>query len=65
MKAIARFFSAGLLAHSVAQFAHAGDIRAVVLVHGAFADGSRWDRMSNPDLERAMARIITAAVQAK
>ncbi|MDU1572102.1 MAG: hypothetical protein E6868_02520 [Pantoea sp.] len=65
MKAIARFFSAGLLAHSVAQFAHADDIHSVVLVHGAFADGSRWDRMINPDLERAMARIITAAVQAK
>lgn len=65
MKAIARFFSVGLLALSAAQFAHAGDIRSVVLAHGAFADGSPQDRTINPDLERAMARIITAAVQAK
>jgi pimeloyl-ACP methyl ester carboxylesterase len=45
MKAITTFFSVGLLALSVAQFAHAGEPHSVVLVHGAFADGSSWDRV--------------------
>lgn len=45
MKAIARFFSVGLLALSFTQFAHAVETRSVVLVHGAFADGSSWDRV--------------------
>lgn len=45
MKAIVRFFSVGLLALSGAQLAHAGELHSVVLVHGAFADGSSWDRV--------------------
>ena len=61
MKANTRFCSVGLLALSVARFAHAGDIHSVVLAQGAGAQA----RTINPDLERAMARIITAAVQAK
>lgn len=45
MKRLVRHFSAGLLALSVAQFAHAATPHTVVLVHGAFADGSSWDRV--------------------
>jgi len=45
MKAIAKLFSVGLLALSVTSFAHAAATHSVVLVHGAFADGSSWDRV--------------------
>lgn len=45
MKAFAKLFSAGLLALSVAQLAHAGTLHSIVLVHGAFADGSSWNRV--------------------
>jgi len=45
MKAVVRFFSLGLLALSAAPLVHAGEIHSVVLVHGAFADGSSWDRV--------------------
>ncbi|WP_410477652.1 esterase/lipase family protein [Pantoea sp.] len=57
MKVIARFFSVGLLALSTAQFAHAGDIHSVVLVHGAFADGSSWDRVI-PQLQAKNYEVI-------
>ncbi len=45
MKAVVSFFSLGLLALSAAPLVHAGETHSVVLVHGAFADGSSWDRV--------------------
>ncbi|MCK1968069.1 alpha/beta fold hydrolase [Franconibacter pulveris 1160] len=45
MKAFARLFSASLLALCAAQAVHAQSPHSVVLVHGAFADGSSWERV--------------------
>lgn len=45
MKALSQLFSATLLALSVTPFAQAESLHSVVLVHGAFADGSSWNRV--------------------
>lgn len=57
MKAIVSCFSVGLLALSAAQFACAGETHSVVLVHGAFADGSSWDRVI-PQLQAKHYEVI-------
>lgn len=58
MKKFAPVFCAGLLALAASQFAHATAPRSVVLVHGAFADGSSWDRVI-PALEAKRYEVIS------
>lgn len=57
MKVVARLFCTGLLALSVTPFAHAAAPHSVVLVHGAFADGSSWDRVI-PQLQAKNYQVI-------
>ncbi|WP_058962449.1 alpha/beta fold hydrolase [Type-E symbiont of Plautia stali] len=45
MKALSQLFATTLLALSVTPFAQADNLHSVVLVHGAFADGSSWNRV--------------------
>lgn len=45
MKALSQLFATTLLALSVTPFAQAENLHSVVLVHGAFADGSSWNRV--------------------
>ncbi len=45
MKALSQLFATTLLALSVTPFAQADNLHTVVLAHGAFADGSSWNRV--------------------
>ncbi|NIF21467.1 alpha/beta fold hydrolase [Candidatus Pantoea multigeneris] len=58
MKRFTPFLTAGLLAISAASFAQATPVHSVVLVHGAFADGSSWDRVI-PQLEAKHYQVIS------